>query len=133
MTIRVDRGSLSEPPNDIGTNQGSFSVRWAVGPNFQNVNSDTPRPIRNAPVDPATPGPYGAPYDQSTGEPHANWRDFWNRQSPKIDLEPGSDYATPGQDFQAIHGQLTFAPNETYKTITTVSYTHLTLPTICSV
>ena len=69
MTIRVDRGSLSEPPNDLGTNQGSFSVRWAVGPNFQNVNSDTPRPIRNAPVDPATPGPYGAPYDQSTGEP----------------------------------------------------------------
>ena len=56
VTIRVDRGSLSEPPNDLGTNQGSFSVRWAVGPNFQNVNSDTPRPIRNAPVDPATPG-----------------------------------------------------------------------------
>ena len=115
VVIRVDRGSISEPPNDLGTLEGSVTVRWAVGPNFQNNHGDTPRPIRNAPVDPALPGPYGG---DPGGQTHRNWLDFWGRQSPKVDLEPGSDYATPGQDFGAIHGQLTFGPGELIKTIT---------------
>ena len=115
VVIRVDRGSISEPPNALGTLEGSVTVRWAVGPNFQNNHGDTPRPIRNAPVDPALPGPYGG---DPGGQTHRNWLDFWDRQSPKIDLEPGSDYATPGQDFRAIHGQLTFGPGELIKTIT---------------
>ena len=85
MTIRVDRGSLSEPPNDLGTNQGSFSVRWAVGPNFQREFSDTPRPIKNAPVDPAT----GQPIPQTNGELGKNTLE------PEVEEEKSEAPATP--------------------------------------
>jgi len=109
VRIWVGRGSISEPQDGVetlGQNLGSATVSYAVGPNIIRQNGDSPRAIKNLPQDGLLISElYGTtdPDPPADDLPFPNWFEPWttNTSSPKLDLEPGSDYATPGQDFTA--------------------------------
>ena len=126
VRIWINRGSISEPQNGVealGSYAGTATVSYAVGPNFVRASGDSPRPIKNWPEDGLIPynfygtrrfvnaqGDTDPPFED---ELFPNFNQPWESPVPKLDLEPGSDYASPGLDFQPITGQLSFGPGVT--------------------
>ena len=115
VRIWVVRGSISEAV-ELGENQGTATVSYAVGPNIVRQTGDNPRSIKNLPEEglliSELYGTTDVEVPPADDEPFPHWIDPWNHPSPKLDLEPGSDYATPGQDFTPITGQLSFGDGQ---------------------